>query len=235
MHQAGTPLNRHYADCYVAPWLIRPLHPCWESILKQGIPRLWPKKTMLLHIGRQSHDIILVQKGLLSLIAIGSQGEQRTIGILGSGSLLGEASLFCGLNHSHMVYVVEACEGIIFSKQTLLHDIMTRPELAQTVCENLAMKSYIMSTQLELQFFMNSEQRIAHFLYHLSVEQQQNSTSWQQLSHLSLTSLGELLGMHRVTVTNIVNAFRRSGILRADTQQLEVEDMDALLRLLKHT
>lgn len=220
----------HFANCYVAPWIVRPVLPAWREVFALGKRRTYKKRAIVVHMDENCDEVLFILAGFMRILAFGLQGSQRNIAILGPGSLLGEANLFCGLGNSHCIQVVEKCTAIAFSTATLRNEILPKyPELAASICENLAMKSYIMSTQLECQSFMNSSQRIAHFLYYLALEQRRLSAAWHWLRRLSLTSVAELLGMHRVTVTNAINNFRRQGILDAHSEYLVIQDYDALM------
>ena len=226
---------RPFGGAYVAPWIVFPLHPDWERVIPLGQPLHWDKKAVVHGVGRPPKDIILVRKGLLHILAMSHCGDQRNIGILGPGSLVGDVSLFCGEQNHHCVRAVVPCEGVLFNKDVLMQEILPKySSLAAYICTNVATKCYVMSTQLECATFMSGEQKIAHFLYHLALEQAKDSQLYQQVASLSLVGISELLGMHRVTVTNEINGFKRAGILEADAGKLRITDMEALLRIL-HT
>lgn len=222
-----------FDGAYIPPWLVSPEHEDWKKVEHLGRPMRWGRKSVVYDIGAPSSEIVLIREGLLRIIALGYNGEQRTIGILGPGSLLGESSLFCGVENQHVIRVVEPCTGVVFGKDVVFDEIISNyPSLTVCMCRNMATKSYIMSTQLECTTFMTSEQKIAHFLYHLASEQKRGTPLYQRLARLPLVTIGELLGLHRVTTTNIVNGLRREGILASDTAHLKVCDVGGLVDIL---
>lgn len=225
-------LEEHLDGCYTAPWIMTPLHAEWQSVLALGTTKSWPKKTLLYDLEDPAKEIVLILDGLLTIVALGSNGGQRTIGILGPGSILGEAAFFCEFAYRHRIRCVEPCRGIIFQQDAVLDIIKKHNGIMLYLFRNLALKSYMMSTQLECTTFMSCEQKIAHFLYHIAVEQQKQSWIYEIVSRRSLTTISELLGLHRVTVTNIMNSFKKQGILKKDVDGIDVCNVDALLHIL---
>lgn len=225
--------ERLFDGAYIPPWLVAPVHDDWERVAHLGRPMRWARKSVVYDIGAPSFEIVLIREGLLRIIALGYNGEQRTIGILGPGSILGEASLFFEVENQHVIKVVEPCSGLVFGKDVVFGEIIGKyPSLTICLCRNTAAKSYIMSTQLECTTFMTSEQKIAHFLYHLAGEQRRGTPLYHRLARLPLVTIGELLGLHRVTTTNVINGFRRAGILSPDADHLDVRDVDGLVDIL---
>lgn len=225
-------LNEHLDGCYTAPWIMAPLHADWQGVMEYGIVRQWPKKAIVYDLEDPANEIVLILGGLLTIVAIGSNGGQRTLGALGPGSVLGEAAFFCEVAYRHRIRCVEPCKGVVFSREVVLKIIQGNNALMLYLFKNLASKSYMMSTQLECTTFMTCEQKIAHFLYHLAVEQEKDSWIYDIISRRSLVTISELLGLHRVTVTNVINNFKKSAILKKDTERLCVEDVDMLLQIL---
>lgn len=225
-------LEEHLDGCYTAPWIMTQLHVDWQTVLPLGFPKTWPKKSLVHDIADPASEVVLILEGLLTIVALGSNGGQRTIGILGPGSVLGEAAFFCDFAYRHKIRCVEPCKGVIFKRDAVLNIIHNNNNLMLYLFRNLAMKSYMMSTQLECTTFMTCEQKIAHFLYHVAVEQQKKSWIYEIVSRRSLVTISELLGLHRVTVTKTINSFKKDGILKKDVDGIDVCDVDALLAIL---
>ena len=227
-------VKKIFEGSYIAPWIINPLYENWHKVIPLGTRKSWAKKAVVHDIGQPADEIILILEGFLNILAQSPNGDQRNIGILGPGSILGEASLFCGVENRHVIRVVEPCCGVVFTKDVVFEHILnTFADLTLALFRNLAAKSYIMSTQLECSSFMSGRQKIAHFLLHLSWEQQDCSEIYRQISGLSLISISELLGMHRVTVTKEINTLKRMGILEKNNDRLVIADSNALLHILR--
>ncbi len=228
-------MNRTSPQPYgMSPWLMREAWQPWERLFHLGNKRQWSAKEVLYGAGCPTENIVLITDGLIKVMAQGLNGNQRGIAILGAGSVLGETALFSGKSYQHIITCVENCSGVEFSKNLLFEQVLGRDtELTLYLMRNLAEKSYIMSSQLECQSFMSSEQLVAHFLYHLYLEQEKGSWIYHKISPLSLTTLAELVGLHRVTLTRIIGDLIKNGILSNVERKLRVNDLEAVLRILR--
>lgn len=205
----------------------------WDALLPEGTLVTWPAKTLIYNFNDAADAIILLRKGLIKIVATGINGVLRSIGILGPGSVLGEAAFFFHeAKYKHMIICVEDSDGYVFEKTTVEEKILTRPALAQYLLRNLASKSYLMSTQLECASFMSSPQIIANYLFHLGKEQNAGSWVYAKMASLPLTTMAELLGLHRVTVTKIINGLKKDGIISI-RDRIEIKDADALLAMIR--
>lgn len=196
------------------PWISWPHDARWDAVVSYGEQQEWPAKAVLYRYGDRADALILIQDGIVGILALGMNGVQRNIGNLGPGSILGEAAFFNDGIYRHGMRCIVPCSGIVFSRRTILENLLPNyPELSLYVFRNLAAKSYMMSTQLEAASFMSSEQQLAHFLWHLGLEQEKDSSLYRNIAAVSLSRLGEMLGMHRVTVTRLMNALKKEGAI----------------------
>lgn len=229
--QKNDAAHKHIA-LTVPPWIMTDSAAVWDTIAPLGEERRWEAKKVLYTFGDAADEIAVIARGLVKIVAADWNGNLRSIGILGPGSVLGEAAFFHKQAYRHMICCVEPCVARFFTRQTVLTHIMAeRTDIMLLLFQNLAQKSYMMSTQLECVSFLSSEQIIALFLYHLGVEQQKQSWIYSKLAARSFVTIGELLGMHRVTVTKIMNAFRREGLVDIDHGRLRIENLSALEQL----
>ncbi len=226
--------TQYYLANMSAPWLMSSHADIWQKVFDLGERKQWPKKALMYDLGDPVSELVLILDGLVKIVASNWNGELRTLGILGPGSILGEAAFFADSDYRHMIFCVEPCTGISFPRETVLQKILPcYQDLSLYLFKNLAGKSYMMSTQVECIQFMSSEQYIAHFLYHLAVEQKKKSWIYGKMSSLHLTTLAEVLGMHRVTVTKVVNNLKKQGIISQKQSSLVVNDADGLMDILR--
>lgn len=216
----------------VPPWLMTEDASQWDDVLAEGTLASWPRKTVIYNFDDTADEIVLLRKGLVNIVATGVSGVLRYIGILGPGSILGEAAFFHHAKYKHMITCVEDTAGYVFKKNTVEEKILPRSDLSLYLLRNLAGKSYLMSTQLECASFMSSQQIIANYLYHLGKEQGACSWIYAKMSSLPLTTIAKMLGLHRVTVTKIINDLKKSGIINMHAR-IEINDSNALLAMIR--
>jgi CRP-like cAMP-binding protein len=211
----------------IIPWMEVKDQAIWDKALPLGHKVVWKNKSVIQMPEDEVTSIFLIRQGVIKVAAASSEGLQRTLWLMGPGSILGEAALFAHRNNSHHISAMEDCIAYEFSKQVVVGEILVRyPDLAEALLTNLATKSYIMSTQVEESAFLTAAQRLGRFLYGLCLAR--NSR------HLPLSHgvIAELLGLHRVTVSNTISALKRSGLLEEHTHEIVVVDINALAAFL---
>lgn len=205
------------------PWLFFEDQSAWDAVVPFGKDVFWPRKTIVRHPGDEAKSIFLIRSGTLKVAAGSCDGLQRTLWFMGAGSVLGEAAMFSGKPYQHYVSVVEDSAAVEFPQDVVLDHILGRhPELSRLLLVNLAAKSYITSTQIEDVAFLTAPQRIGRFLFGLC---QARNSPQLPLTH---TTIAELLGIHRVTVSNALGVFRRTGILDETDHGITLKDIEAL-------
>lgn len=196
------------------PWIGFSGHEAWERLFPRGERREWPAGAVLYRFGDRADELVLMRNGIAGIWALGMNGVQRNIGNLGPGSILGDAAFFHEGAYRHSIRCIVPSAGMAFSRRVIEAEVLGKdPVLSRYLFRNLAAKSYMMSTQLEVASFMSSGQQLAHFLWHLAQEQETDSLLYRSIAAVSLGRLEEMLGMHRVTVTKLMNVLKKKGVI----------------------
>lgn len=210
----------------IIPWMEFKDQDRWDKALHLGRKIIWKAKAPIQSPDDEVTSIFLIRQGFIKVSAASSDGVQRTLWFMGPGSILGEAALFAGQRNTHHIAAVEDCVAYEFSKRCVVDDILVHyPDLGEALLTNLATKSYIMSTQVEESTFLSAYRRICRFFYGLCLQRGSRQIS---LSH---TVIAELLGLHRVTVSNAIRDLKRRGLLDENGHDILVADLDALAAL----
>ncbi len=164
---------------------------------------------------------------MVKVAAASRDGLQRTLWLMGPGSVIGEAAMFAHRPYMHFFTTMEPTVAYTFSRQILSQNILPHfPKVGEALLSNLAAKCYIMSTQVEESVFLTVPQRVARFLYGLCLAR--NSL------HLPLShgTIADLLGIHRVSVSNTISLMKRIGLLDDTSHGVTVNDINALAAFL---
>ncbi|MBB6082876.1 Crp/Fnr family transcriptional regulator [Castellaniella defragrans] len=205
------------------PWLVFDNLPIWDEVLYLGRRVVWPRGARIRGPGDPAHGIFLIRSGLIKVSAVSREGMLRTLWLMGAGSVLGEAALLSGKPYRHEISVMEPAEAHEFPEPVVMRELLEKyPALSRQLLVNIAAKSYIGSSQLEDAVFLNGPQRVARLLYGLD---QVHRSSSLPVSHLAIA---EMLGLHRVTVSNAIGLLRRAGFLDETTHGIRVADPDGL-------
>lgn len=206
-----------------APWIAFDEQSEWDAVLHLGHKVSWPRKSTVRSPGDEAKSIFLIRSGVLKVAAGSRDGLLRTLWLMGPGSVLGEAAMFSDKPYHHHITVVEACEAYEFSKKVVMEEILAHhPELSRRLLVNLASKSYVTSTQVEDSAFLTVPQRLGRFLYGLCLARHSLQLP---LSH---AAIAELLGIHRVTVSNTISMFKKAGLLDETAHGISITDINAI-------
>ncbi len=217
-----------------APWIRFEHCSAWDELLPQGYRRRYSRGEVIKRPGDPVEEVCLLREGSVKVVAVGRSGLQRTLWLMAPDSLLGEAALYDGKPYLHYIEALTDCTMIVFSAETMRTEIVPHhPDLVFFILSNLAHKSYIMSTQLEETLFLDAYTRVAKFLYAAASERLTHRENGSGVTiTLSHTDIGELLGLHRVTVSHAIARMRREGILDPTTHAVILRDVAALKRVL---
>ncbi len=211
----------------IVPWVEFKDQSGWDKVLHLGRKVNWKNKQVIQSPEDEVPSVFLIRSGMIKVAAASREGLQRTLWLMGPGSILGEAAMFNDKPYLHHVTAMENCVAYEFSRKVVLDQIIVNyPDLSKALLANLAAKCYIMSTQVEESVFLSVPQRLGRFLYGLCIAR---NSRHLPLSH---ATIADLLGIHRVTVSNTVSALKRAGLLDEHTHDIVVTDINALAAFL---
>lgn len=212
----------------IVPWITFPDQGCWEGVLHLGRKVEWKAGDVIQRPEDAVSAIFLLRSGTIKVAAASAGGLQRTLWLMGEGSVLGEAAMFGRHPYMHEIVATEDCVAFEFSRATVMETLLPRhPAVSAALLSNMAAKCYIMSTQVEDTTFLSAPQRLGRFLYGVCLAR---GARHVPLSH---ATIADLLGLHRVTVSNAISALRRAGLLQNRTHDIIVADVARLARFIE--
>lgn len=219
--------DMHLHDQPIVPWILFEDQHCWEPVLDLGRPLRWKARTVIQRPEDAVASIYLLRTGTIKVAAASPEGLQRTLWLMGAGTVLGEAALFGHHPYMHEITAVEDCTAVEFPRRTVLDTLLPHhPAVCAALLSNMAAKCYVMSAQVEESMFLSAPQRLGRFLFGVC---RARKSRHLPLSH---AAIADLLGLHRVTVSNAISAMRRAGLLASGTHDIVVADIDRLAAFL---
>ncbi len=207
----------------IVPWIVFRDQNCWEDVLHLGRKVAWRAGAMIQRPEDEVAGIFLLRSGTIKVAAASPGGLQRTLWLMGEGSVLGEAAMFGRHPYMHEIVALEDCAAVEFPRAVVMEVLLAQhPKVSAALLSNMAAKCYIMSTQVEDTTFLSAAQRLSRFLYGVCLTR---GTRRIPLSH---ATIADLLGLHRVTVSNTVSALRRAGLIEGSTHDIVVADIARL-------
>ena len=199
------------------------------ALIACGSFRRFPKGAHLYWDKEMNQTLYIVIDGFVSLYKINSQGERKTVFLLGKGELVNEevlqnmpASINCEAFESSLV--------LCFGKVDLLAVMRQDFELTKLILDSLALKNRRLYRQLKnTSNSVHGEKKIAAKLWRLSKDYGIPHEEGTLINmDLSVTYLADMLGSRRETVSRQLKHLTEQGLVHVQRGKIIIPDRDAL-------
>ncbi len=177
----------------------------------QGAVRRYSKAgCTLLRQGSCNEDIFYVDQGRVRLSIYDPDGREKTLAIVTEGNVFGEVSAFDGCPSP--VEVTAITDVVIYSVSRQM--VQRDRELLYALFLYLVRENRLLLSQLQSLVFNDAYTRLAACLYRLCFKYGRSQGCTVRLPvHFTHEEMAALLGVSRVTVTNMLNKMRRDGLI----------------------
>lgn len=183
----------------------------WDVLENTHTSRNYPKNKMIYWQEEPAQEFYYLKSGRVKIFLSSETGMEKTLTILHSGNIFGEAAFFDGMPRVSSAKTLEPSSIITVTQASLVDCIRREPQLAMNLLTYLAQTIRMLSAQVDTMTFLQADQRIARLLLKLS------SGGTVHATHEDLAALA---GVSRVTVSRILNSFAQKGW--ADTRYREI-------------
>jgi CRP-like cAMP-binding protein len=189
-----------------SPWLSQIQSP-WENVLHLGIKRQFKKNSVVLGNGQGVNDLYYLHDGKIKVVSTTCLGREKPIWYISKGNIFGEVPFLDGGLCYNVFSCLEDCIVYTFSREVFLEQIIPQhPEVIKNVFSIMALKMRNLSAQINDICLNSPKMRVCKMLFFL------NSTN-NGILEVSQKELGEVLGIHRVTLNHILNDLKEKGII----------------------
>ncbi|MCL6581636.1 MAG: Crp/Fnr family transcriptional regulator [Firmicutes bacterium] len=199
----------------------------WASLLQAGRRQALGRGQVLLEPGDRCDRLYYLETGLILVSLTWPDGGEKIIQVVLPGTVFGEAFLFqpdlvtatARAGRASVVYSLgrDEVEGYLRSD----------PELARALLMSLARQTWVLAKQVEDLRFRSVEARVSSLLHALAARRAADGRP--RTIPLTHATLADLVGAHRVSVTNALRDLERRGLVRLHPRRIEVTDPDGLL------
>lgn len=167
----------------------------------------------------------LIEQGTVSICRFGMEGAVTVFGVLGAGDLFGELAHFTGL--PRQVDAVADTDAVLVRIEPLLIERLLdeNPNFARWLLKSLGNQLRTALDRIERDRNLPASSRIVRLLLDLANREGPRIAITHQ-------ALGELLGLSRVTVGQVLGELAKTGLLRPGYRQIVVTDLAQLRQLL---
>lgn len=194
-----------------------------ELFSNLGTEKSYKKNTPLYFQGEQADCFYYLKKGSVKIFFNSIDGMQKTISIVGNGSILGEASFFDHMPRISSAQVIADSTIISITHKQLEDTFAKRPQLAMHLLRVQAQSIRMLSAQMSGMVFSKADCRIANQLL-----QSKTILNGEVIVNLTHEEIGNLIGASRVTVSKILNSFAEKGYIKTAYRYIILTNLNAL-------
>lgn len=171
--------------------------------------------------GEAGDGFWLVESGTAAICRFAADGRITLFGVVGAGDLFGELAYFTGAARQVDV-VAQSKVTLIQIGARLIEDLIAeQPGFARNLLRSLANQLRAVLDQLDSDRRLGTRQRLCRMLSEMAERDGPELNLTQQ-------GLGEVLGLSRITVGQILAQLKAAGLIRLGYRRITVTDLAGL-------
>jgi CRP-like cAMP-binding protein len=224
--------NSPIQDFY-SPW-IDAQNSIWKSVLHLGEKRIFGKDSIILGGGKPVDYLYYLHIGCIKFSKLNSDGDEKIVWYIDRENVFGTAPFFDRrptTNMCNLLTALEDCEVYVFSRECFNNEIIVKhPELLENLIQSMAYKIFLgLNRGGDLSSLPT---RICKVLRYV-IQRQPNLGIGEKIVRtkgISQQELADILGVHRVTLSNAISQLKCEGIIgHMSKRSLVILDVGRLL------
>ena len=186
----------------------------WARLLDGRAARLWRKNQVLFHQGDEARYVYVVKSGRVCVTSFQQDGTERQLMIAERGAMFGEE--FCLARMPCLTSAVAIVDSRVYALPfPWVEERMDRdPALCRQIMTSVSRKNLVLLHQVMEYSSADAFQRIAQVLVNLSRRYGQAGELGERIGiRFTQQDVANLIHVSRVTVSNVMNALTRQGIV----------------------
>jgi len=213
--------------CEQSPWLFSdPSN--WQTVIDRLKinPLSLEKGTIIYHQGSINKKVYVIKSGRVNLSVVDKQGDEKCLFVLGSGCVFGEVAVLSGRATSSSAIAVSPVVLYEVPGEYVLEMLKININLNRVIIDNLLKKVNLLTNQIELLSFYDSSYRVSENIYYLMDHFGKPDKNGGVLIAMKFThqEMAKLVGVTRVTVTNIFLKLEREGLIEKRKNGIYIKD-----------
>lgn len=199
-----------------------------RGFLAGGTLRTLPSGSPLFLQASHDSNLYVVLEGELRIVGSSAEGEtlfHRTIGV---GSVTGEIAVLDGGPRTAAAIAARDCCVLVVQRQRFLEFLEANPKVAIQLLKTFAQRIRSTSCSFESSVFLSASQRVGQKLVELARACGRGPSGAWVIQNLTHQMLGQMLGLHRVSVSTQLKTFERAGVLKIERGGVRILDLDGL-------
>ncbi len=215
----------------LSPWVRGQAGP-WRELFRGGRREAVRRGHVLAQPGEPCDRLFLLESGRVSVALTWHDGSEKTIGVVLPGAIFGETCFFRPDLANLAVRADEDSVVCSLGREDVTRCLEVDPGLALILIGSLTRKFWMLVRQIEDLRFRPVAGRVAGVLCSLAVGSGLAADGDGEAVALDVThaALADLVGAHRVSVTNSLKDLERRGLIEVRPRRIMVRDLDGLYR-----
>jgi len=186
----------------------------WESIVRLGKHIFFPENKVFVKVGDEIKYCYLVVEGRVMSLEYTSDGEEHIFNIFDKGSIFLESNLLFSAPSAVDFQTVIPTELVRISRSDLLAAMSENVEISLFLLESMSYKYYSAMDRLRENYNHDAMWRVYNLLLLLASNYGKPRGDWTMIDvKLSQQTLGNHLGMSRITVSKILKELKEKEIV----------------------
>lgn len=172
-----------------------------------GILKKFGKKSSLVYSGESIDSMVFLDKGLAKFVVTGTDGTEKTYSYFTPGCFIGDAAFFHRQPILFDLRFIEPSEVYMIDRAKM-NKLLERPSVVYFLLTAISLVSRTLAMQLEDAAFRTTDEKVCRTLLCLS-----GNEHLRYKASFTHQELADLMGVHRVTVTNALASLKKEGII----------------------
>ena len=196
-----------------------------EAIKKIAIEKQINKGEIVVAEGDEGKGFFVIVEGRVKVFKVSAEGKEQILHIFGPGQPFGEVPVFAGQRFPANAQAIDNTKALFFPRVASVALITANPSLALNMLAEMSKKLRLFAVQIENLSLKEMPARLASYLIHLAVEQDQKEVVTLKISKGQLASI---LGTIPETLSRIFAKLSGNNLIRVEGKKITLLDRSGL-------
>ncbi len=196
-----------------------------EAIKKIAIEKQINKGEIVVAEGDEGKGFFVIVEGRVKVFKVSAEGKEQILHIFGPGQPFGEVPVFAGQRFPANAQAIDKTKALFFPRVAFVGLITANPSLALNMLAEMSKKLRLFAVQIENLSLKEMPARLASYLIHLAVEQDQKEVVTLKISKGQLAST---LGTIPETLSRIFAKLSGNNLIRVEGKKITLLDRNGL-------
>jgi CRP-like cAMP-binding protein len=199
-----------------------------EALLSRSAQKQLEPPAQIFAQGDLPDAAYIVLTGEVRIVSVSFEGNTLVHLQVAPGQMFGEIAVLDQGPRTSGATVAQPCELLAIPSAQFIRLLECNGPASLHLARLLAQRTRSTSQGLEDALFLSARMRVAKKLAELAQSQGRRRADSVALENMTHEALANLVGLHRVTVTNQIAHLEREGLLRSERGRLVLLDLERL-------